>query len=216
MVIRYWLFVIEIMHISWLGEGGIKIITKDAQDQKITVFFDPPSPECGLKVRGGISGDIVMLGTAAPSKDLALENISHLLSSQGEYEIKSMPFTGRQIGDIIVWRTEVEGVTIGHLGAINKELGEADRAFFTDCQVLIVPVGGGGVLLPKDAAELVRVLEPKVVIPIYFKIPELKTNREGVEKFCKELPCPQERSDKVSLRKGDIPEEGMKMVILTP
>jgi hypothetical protein len=204
------------MHISWLGEGCVKIITKDKKDEKNTLIFDPPDPSSGIKIRGGLNADVVALSKLTPPRGIILPEGPYCLSSPGEYEIKEIIFRGRQAGEYIFWRFEVEGINLGHLGAFKGVLTEQERAFFTDIEVLMLPVGGKEVLSSKEAAELVRNLEPKIVIPLYGKMPGLTSEREPFDKFCKELPCTEEHADKLSLRKNEIPEEGMKMVILMP
>ncbi len=205
------------MHIQWLGEGGIKITTKKANDEKCVIIIDAPGAESGIKVRGGVEADIVLESHQVINPDaIPTANPHYYLGIPGEYEMQGIPCMGRLINGTIAWRSEIEGMSVGHLGALKGALTESERAMFTDMDVLLVPVGGAGVLNAKEAAELVRSLEPKIVIPLYHAMPELKTPREVVEKFIKELPCPQEQTEKVSIRNNDIPEEGMKMVILTP
>ncbi len=205
------------MHIQWLGEGGIKITTKKPNDEKCTVIIDAPSAESGIKLRGGIEADIVVEShQVIHSASIPTTNPHYYLVVPGEYEMLGIPCIGRLIHGVISWRIEIEGMSVGHLGALKGALTESERAMFTYMDVLMVPVGGNGVYNAKEAAEVVRSLEPKVIIPLYYALEGLKNTRDALDKFIKELPCPQEQTDKVSIRKSDIPEEGMKMVVLTP
>lgn len=185
------------MHIQWLGQGCLKIQTKDEKGGKLIIVFDPPDPKFGVRFRG--PSDIV-LGKGG-------------LDAAGEYEIHGIPFLGKQVKDAILWRTTIEEITIGHLGSLKEKISESERAFLTGVEILAVPVGGHTVLNAKEASELVSALEPKVIIPLYFKIPGLKVELDSVEKFCRESRCGVERIDKLVFKKKDIPTEGMKMVV---
>jgi hypothetical protein len=216
------------MQINWLGQGGIKITTKDSKGEKRTVIIDPPDPESGIKVRGGIDADLVIFSGSKSAK-LSIDKTATVIETPGEYEIKGIGFLGKQVGESIIWRLALEGMTLGHLGKLSKNLSENERAFMTGLDILVVPVGGKDVLGATQAADVVRSLEPKIIIPTYFSAKGAApaggqgpasggkmATYETVDKFCKESSCPMERMEKLTLHKKDIPAEGMKMIILEP
>ncbi len=54
----------------------------------------------------------------------------------------------------------------------------------------MVPVGDGSHINATEATEIVNQIEPKLVVPISYKLPGLSLlaqNLEGVEKFAKEM-----------------------------
>jgi len=53
--------------------------------------------------------------------------------------------------------------------------------------VLLVPVGGRTAINAVEAAEVVRQLEPRFVVPMHYAIPGLKLELDGVERFLKEM-----------------------------
>jgi L-ascorbate metabolism protein UlaG (beta-lactamase superfamily) len=61
--------------------------------------------------------------------------------------------------------------------------------------VLLVPVGGGNTLEAVGAAEVARQVEPRVVVPMHYALPAVKTELAPVERFLKEMgvtePDPQ-------------------------
>ncbi|MCR4305980.1 MAG: MBL fold metallo-hydrolase, partial [Candidatus Daviesbacteria bacterium] len=74
--------------------------------------------------------------------------------------------------------------------------------------ILMIPVGSVYTIDAKAASEIVSQLEPKMVIPMHYKIEGLKFELEGVENFLKEMgaenvvPLP-----KLSITKDKLPEE---------
>jgi len=53
--------------------------------------------------------------------------------------------------------------------------------------VLMVPVGGVSTIEAPQAAEIVRHLEPKIVIPMHYKTLVLKRDLAPVDRFLKEM-----------------------------
>ena len=85
-----------------------------------------------------------------------------------------------------------------------------------EVNILLLPVGGGNSLGAGQAAELVSLIEPNIVIPMHFKTEGLKLELEGVERFLQEIgisdiaPLPSLR-----VTNGSLPEE-TQIVLLTP
>jgi L-ascorbate metabolism protein UlaG (beta-lactamase superfamily) len=53
--------------------------------------------------------------------------------------------------------------------------------------VLLIPVGGVSTIDAVQAAQIVRQLEPKVVIPMHYKTDALKRELETADRFLKEM-----------------------------
>jgi len=96
---------------------------------------------------------------------------------------------GRKIrpgGDNYVMCFELEGMNICHLGALGSKLTSDQTKQIGKVDILMVPVGGVSTLPVADAAEVCRMLNPRVVIPMHYK------NRQssdipgaGVDEFLK-------------------------------
>ncbi len=73
--------------------------------------------------------------------------------------------------------------------------------------VLLLPVGGVSTINAPMAAEVVRQLEPKVVVPMHYKTPALSRELEPVEKFLKEIGVKEVTSQpKLSLTRSSLPD----------
>jgi len=98
-----------------------------------------------------------------------------------------------------------------------KELFPSQLDKIGDIDILMIPVGG---IYTIDAAEAVKVMaqiEPKIIIPMHYKIPKLKIKLDDIDKFLKNLGIKKPESlPKLSIRKKDISTEEAKIIILQP
>ena len=101
-----------------------------------------------------------------------------IVRGPGEYEMHDVFITGirtyhddakgSERGYNTVYLIEVEGFVIVHLGDLGHPLSAEQAEALDDCDVLLVPAGGGDVVSPEQAAEIVSQLGPKVVIPMQY------------------------------------------------
>lgn len=74
-----------------------------------------------------------------------------------------------------IYRIEAEDIRIGLIGNIAPKLSEDQLEALGLIDILIIPIGGGGYTLdPLEAANLVREIGPKVVIPVHYSDPSAK------------------------------------------
>jgi L-ascorbate metabolism protein UlaG (beta-lactamase superfamily) len=72
--------------------------------------------------------------------------------------------------------------------------------------VLLLPVGGVSTINAPMAAEVVRRLEPKVVVPMHYKTQAISRELESVERFLKEIGVKQiDPQPKLSFTKSSLP-----------
>ncbi len=90
---------------------------------------------------------------------------------------------GARRGKNLIFRFEGEGITVCHLGDLGERCGEetAERIGHTD--VLLIPVGGNYTIGAEEAAKLVGLLRPSVVIPMHYHVPGLTVDIAGPEAF---------------------------------
>ena len=82
--------------------------------------------------------------------------------------------------------------------------GQAEELDNVD--VLLLPVGGVSTINAPAAAEVVRRLEPKVVIPMHYKTPALNWELEPIDRFLKETGVKDiEPKSKLSFTKSTLP-----------
>jgi len=214
----------------WHGLSCFSIEAKNG-DAVANLVTDPFGAETGLKIPRNLSADVVTVSR----DDLSHGNIEavkaagdkklFIIKNPGEYEVGGLFVYGlnappaeketNEDGATVLYRFEVGDLSVAHLGGIGVGLADAQRDMLEDIDVLLIPVGGESVLSAKRAVETVTQLSPRVVIPMHYALPGLKTKFDPVEKFLKEMGAgAPERVAKWKAVKKDLPAEETKVIIL--
>lgn len=77
----------------------------------------------------------------------------------------------------------------------------------------MIPVGGTYTIDAKTAVEVINQIEPKIVIPMHYKVSDLNVTLDGPEKFVKELGLTPEKVAKYKIAKKSLPAEETKLVM---
>lgn len=219
------------MNIYWYGQSFFKI-----ESDKNVLAADPFDQSLGLKTPR-LAADVVIL-TDKNNEHNNAKAIkgpegaeTFLIDSPGEYEVNNIFVQGILIRpegkekegekkkDTVIYRIDLEGVSLAHLGNLSQILTEEQAEKFEGVDILMIPVGGGSALGAKQAAELIAQLEPRIVIPMQYDIPGLKLKNKigGLDAFCKEIGvCPKEKTNKFKIAKKDLPQEDLQVAILEP
>ena len=81
--------------------------------------------------------------------------------------------------------------------------------------ILLVPVGGVSTIDAVQAAQIVRQLEPKIVIPMHYKTDAIKRELETADRFLKEMGVKEAiPQPKLAVNKNSLPLT-MQVVILS-
>ena len=207
------------MEIVWYGLSCFRL--KDRHHA--TIVTDPYHGKVGLP-QLKLKGDVVTISHDATghNNSSAVSGRRRELSGPGEYEIGNVFITGiATVGEAnkngnILYLFDYGGLTIAHLGDMFEVPSQTQIEALEQVDILLVPAGGGSSLNAAKAAELVSMLEPGVVIPMHYKIPGLKLDLEGVDRFLKEMGVndPLEE-DSLKLSKSNVTEE-TQVVLLSP
>ena len=200
------------MDITWLGLSCFRI-----KGSQAVIITDPYPPELGDNL-GKQAANIVTVSHQHPSHSY-VEGIGgeyHVVRGPGEYEISGILIIGigtyhdTQRGQIrgknTVYVMEVDGVSVCHLGDLGHVPSSEQIEEIGSINVLLLPVGGGSTISAAIAAEVIRQIEPNIVIPMHYKTPGIKRELEGVEVFLKEMGQGQiEPRPRLSLSKSNLP-----------
>lgn len=207
------------MEITWYGLSCFRLTDRG----QTTVVTDPYNGNLGLPALK-LRGDVVTMSHDAPghNEESAVSNRKHSLTGPGEYEIGGVFITGiatnrsEKTPNNILFLFDYGGVTIAHLGDMAKVPTQTQIEALEEVNVLLVPVGGGNSLNAAQAAELVSMLEPNIVVPMHYKIPSLKLDLEDVERFLKEMGVTKpEAETSLKVTSSSVPEEP-QVVLLEP
>lgn len=214
------------MFITWHGLSCFEITAKTSKGE-VTILIDPYDNETGLRFPRTLEAPLVL--SSHDEKDAnnisAVSGHPFIVNGPGEFEVKDVfvySISARTKGDEktkgmenLLFRIEAEDMRLAHLGAIDRPLTDDELSQLENIDILMLPVGGGRVLSPKTAAEVLGEIEPRIVIPMTHAIENMKEKLAGVEDFCKALgACKSERMQRYKVTRKDLPEEDMMMVIL--
>ncbi len=200
------------MDISWLGHSCFRIKGRQA-----TVITDPYPPDLGYSL-GKPAVRIVTISHQHPGHSYVqgIGGEPRLVTGPGEYEIGGVLITGiatfhdgeggKKRGRNTVYLIEVDEVSVCDLGDLRHVLTTEQVEEIGNVDVLLLPVGGVSTINAPTAAEVVRQLEPKVVIPMHYKTPALNRELEPVERFLKEIGVKEVDSQpKLSFTRSSLP-----------
>jgi L-ascorbate metabolism protein UlaG (beta-lactamase superfamily) len=151
----------------------------------------------------------------------------YVVTGPGEYEINGVLIIGvptfhdqehgKKLGKNTVYVMEVEEVSICHLGDLGHTLTSEQLEEIDNVDVLLLPVGGVSTINAAMAAEVVRQLEPKVVVPMHYKTPALSRELEPVEKFLREIGVAEASPQpKLTLTKSSLPASSQVFLLSYP
>ncbi|MCL5010595.1 MAG: MBL fold metallo-hydrolase [Patescibacteria group bacterium] len=219
------------MNILWHGQSFFEIQAKGPGDSSVKIAVDPFGEGYGLKVPK-VEADILLVSHQHHdhSNKEAVKGNYFLIDSPGEYEVKgvfvkAIPAfhdnnSGRERGEVVIFKIETEAVRLCHLSDLGqKELFNEQLEEIGDVDVLFVPVGGVVTVNAKEASSIVSQIEPKIVIPMHYKIPGLTTKSDlaEVKDFLKvmgqENMAPQ---PKIKITQKDLAKEETEIIVLQP
>lgn len=214
------------MQIKYIGHASFFIRTKTAK-----IVTDPFDPK--------------MVGLKFPKTEADIVTISHqhqdhnflgqisgdplVIDWPGEFEKNSVRVFGYQSyhdkergakrGENTLYKIEAEDISLLHLGDLGIALSEETVDAIGEVDILFVPVGGFYTIDAQDAQEVVKRVEPSVVIPMHYGSPQLN------QEIFKELSLLSEflgkygvsesqAADQLVVKKEDLVAEEMKVVPL--
>lgn len=203
------------MQLSWYGLACFKIQTDTA-----TLITDPEFAGSGLRgprVQAQLVTYCVNKKPAEPERGAGLP-APRVIHGPGEYEVGGILVEGTAVppgGTHTCYRIIADGIHILALGPLPSLPDNGQLEALSGCDVVLVPIGGGSVLSAAAASQLVGLLEPRIVIPCYYKIPGLTLKLDPLDKFCQEIGiCPTEELPKLKLQRKDLPAAELKVVVL--
>ncbi|MFZ5982379.1 MAG: MBL fold metallo-hydrolase [Patescibacteria group bacterium] len=217
------------MNIQYYGHSCFKLITKPAgrgQDD-VTVFFDPFDKAVGLRPPQG-SADVVLVSHNHHDHNNAeaLKGEPRILDIPGEYSISGVNIVGidsfhdenngETHGKNTIFLLESEELKICHLGDLGCELTSKQLDQIDGVDILMIPIGGKYTLDAEKAVDIIKKIEPAIIIPIHYKMPGSSiTDIDDEKKFCNEIGnCPAQKVSKLNIKKKDLEGKSMEVVLM--
>lgn len=217
------------MNIIWKGQSCFQIFTNQGKNNLVSIAIDPFSNDIGLRVPK-LQADILLITHDHHDHNniKAVSGQPFIINGPGEYDIKEVfiqgfpafhdDSQGAKKGKITIYTIEAEEIRLCHLGDFGqKELSSDQLEEIGEVDILMIPVGGTYTIDAKEAIKIMSQIEPKITIPIHYKVPKLKVKLDGVDKFLKALGIKSlEPLPKLSIKRKDISQEEAKIIVLKP
>ncbi len=202
------------MEIKYFGNSCFRIKGKD-----IVLTTNPFNASLGIKIPK-IETDIVLFSSSLENKkDLGVikgalnRKEPFVINEPGEYEVGGAFILGIPFGKKTIYIITIDGIRLVFLGQIKDKLSDKELEEVDGVDILFLPVGGKPVISEKQAASIVENVQPRIVIPMSYKVTNLNIDFASVDEFLKQIGSEGLRPiDKLLISKEELPLE--KEVIL--
>jgi len=217
------------MIIQYYGHSCFKLTTKPAGrgQEDVTVFMDPFGKVVGLRPPQG-QADIVLISHdhSDHNNAAALKGEPTIIDIPGEYSLKGINVVGidslhsdaedKTQTHNTIFILETEDLKICHLGDLGTDLDQKQLSEIDGVDILMIPVGGKYTIDAKKAAEIIKKIEPAIIIPMHYKMAGgAITDIDDEKKFCLEMGnCPREKVSKLNIKKKDLEGKVMDIVLM--
>jgi L-ascorbate metabolism protein UlaG (beta-lactamase superfamily) len=207
--------------ITWLGHSCFRI-----KGNQAVIITDPVPAETGYTL-GKQTANIVTVSHPHPSHSW-VEGVGgdpKVVKGPGEYEISGVliigvstfhdAVKGHSRGKNTMYLMDIDGVAVCHTGDLGHVPSDDQIEEMGNVDVLMLPVGGASTINATLATEVVRKMEPKVVIPMHYKTEKTTRELDGVDLFLKEMgQSGIEPRNRVSVTRSNLPAS-VQVYVLT-
>lgn len=211
------------MEITWYGHACFRL-----SERGVVVVTDPFGDSVGYN-RPRTRADVVTISHDHPGhcSRTGFRGGPRFFDGPGEYEVRDVFITGITTfhdgrrgavrGRNSVFLFEFEGITVCHLGDLGHIPDQSQVEALSDVDILLVPVGGLHTIDSAQAAEVISLIEPRLVVPMHYKTAKEKARLQSIDKFLKEMgqaataPLPE-----LKVTRSGLPEETQVVVLDYP
>ena len=208
------------MDITWYGHSCFRLVERGTA----TIVTDPYNGGIGYTLPN-IKADIVTISHQAQGHAnlKAWPSSTHILTGPGEYEIGGVFVIGVSMHDPekhespnVVYVYDYDGMNIVHLGDLSFVPSQSDIDKLGAVNVALVPVGGGNGLTAPQAAEIIGLIEPEIVVPMHYKTPLTTLDLEPLDRFLKVMGISKVTPESIlRITERSLPEQ-TQVVVLEP
>ncbi len=206
------------MKIQWLGHSSFLIETSG-----IKILTDPFDNSIGYAT---IFPDVdIVLVSHEHFDHNAVENVpsyKQVIKGNVEKEFEGIKIKGIAgyhdnrkgllRGKITMFKVQSEDISLLHLGDLGTLLTDKQLKEIGEVDIAMVPVGGKYTIEPGEAWEVIKQLNPKIVIPMHYKTPFLTLDILPLDSFLEGKPY--EEKDVLEITSSTLP--GSLQIITFP
>ena len=182
------------MQITWYGHSCFLL----ENDAGIRILTDPCDPDTGYALPS-IPADIVTISHNHSDHNCVsvASGEPAVISDPGVHAAHGISVTGfpawhddangRKRGANILYRFELDGVRVLHLGDLGHALDRSFAESIGRVDVLLCPIGGVFTIDAAQAAAVANLLEPRVFIPMHYATPQLRFDVGGLDALLRQV-----------------------------
>lgn len=217
------------MLITYHGQSCFKL-----KGRRGTVVTDPFDPYIGFSLPT-MSADLITVShqhkdhnAVGKVKGTEAHPQPFVIDCPGEYEVGGISVFGDRVyhdnsqgserGENTIFTILLDDLRVCHLGDLGHLLTEEQVEKIGLVDILFVPVGGLFTINPEQAMEVIRAIDPSIVIPMHYQLPEhdmkVFVDLKPLAEFTKEYGIEPAPVPKLLIEKERLPEE-MELMVLS-
>lgn len=222
------------MQIKWYGHASFLVTADDGT----TIVTDPYGPEAGYVIPIPDAPDIVIMSSdndlfhcradLVPGEPIVINALT-VAQNGGTRTEKGIEFHAIEAMEALdhhqhdpdqngMYRFEVDGIQVGHLGDVGNPFSQAQMDFFKGVDVLLTLTGGHPTIKLPDLMDVIHETKPKLIVPMHFRTLRYRPREQFWIQTFIDFFGDEERVDfvcdsEVTLTKADIPDETRVMVL---
>ena len=207
------------MDITWYGHSCFRL----SERGRATAITDPYDESVGYGLPK-LKGDVVTISHTAPGHSNAelVKGALRVIETPGEYEVGNVFVIGLPMHNItsdppkrnVAYLFNYDGLTVVHLGDLDHVPSQSELEALGSVKVALVPVGGGGALNSTQAAEVIGLIEPAIVIPMHYQMESTAFELDPLERFLREMGISHvQEEDVLRVSAGALPESTQVVVL---
>ncbi len=221
------------MKIKWYGHAAFRITS----DSGRAIITDPYTPATSGYEPINETADIVIISSDNDSYhcradlipgDPIVVNALALANDGGYSVVRNIPIQAIQAMEALnhrehdpdqngLYRLEVDGIHIGHMGDVGNPLTEDQLRFYAGIDILLALAGGHPTIALDDLKTVIDRVQPRLVIPMHFRTLRYRPrNTFWIQSFLNyfapegvDFPCTTE----IEISKDQLPPKTRIMVL---
>jgi L-ascorbate metabolism protein UlaG (beta-lactamase superfamily) len=221
------------MKLKWYGHASFRITANNG----VSIITDPYKPETAGDKAFSESSDIVVISSdndsfhcnadLIPGSPIVINALALAQSNKPQTE-KGITFQAVAAMEALnhhehhpdqngMYRFEVDGMSIGHMGDIGNALSNEHLDFFKGVDIFLALAGGHPTLELDDLKIAINTIKPKLVIPMHFRTLSYKPrNTFWIETFLNYFDDAEVDfaiASEVELKKESLPQQTRVLVL---